>query len=72
MWEGNVPRWHDVKKVFLCGVGLELMMYGTVTMKLPKEDVVLDWASHMTLSDSDGTLRVRDYFVYAVVLLYSG
>jgi hypothetical protein len=64
MWEGAVPRWHDVKKVF--GQGLEIMMYGTVTQKLPKEEVTLDFASHMTLEDETGTLRVKDYQVIAV------
>jgi len=43
-------------------------MYGTVTMNLPKEDITLPWAGHMTLDDKDGTLRVRDYHVYAVLL----
>jgi hypothetical protein len=68
MWEGNVPRQHAVEKVFSCdGSGLEVMMYGTVTLNLPKEDVVLPWAGHMTLDDKEaGTLRVRDYHVYAV------
>jgi len=44
-------------------------MYGTVTMNLPKEDVIIPWAGHMTLDDKDGTLRVRDYHVYGVLSL---
>ena len=68
MWEGDVPRQHAVEKVFSCdGSGMEVMMYGTVTLNLRKEDVVLPWAGHMTLDDKDGTLRVRDYHVYAVL-----
>lgn len=64
MWEGNTPRWHDVKRVF--GEGLEIMMYGTVTQKLPKEDVVLDFASHMILEDVNGEVKVQNYQVWAV------
>ena len=68
MWKGNVPRQHAVEKVFSCdGSGKEVMMYGTVTMNLPKEDVILPWAGHMRLDDKDGTLRVRHYHVYAVL-----
>ena len=67
MWEGNVPRQHDVKKVFATeGADKEVMMLGTVTMNLPKEDVTMSWAGHMTLEDYEGTLRVKDYQVYAV------
>ena len=46
-------------------------MYGTVTMNLPKEDVIIPWAGHMTLDDKDGTLRVRDYHVYGVFTIVS-
>ena len=67
MWEGNVPRQHDVKKVFATeGADKEVMMFGTVTMNLPKEDVAMSWAGHMTLEDYEGTLRIKDYQVYAV------
>jgi hypothetical protein len=68
MWQGNVPRDHVVTKVCSCdssGRGNEIMLYGTVTMHLPKEDIVLDWAGHMTLEDT-GELRVKDYQVYGV------
>jgi hypothetical protein len=73
MWEGNVPRQHAVEKVFSCdGSGMEVMMYGTVTLNLPKEDVVLPWAGHMTLDDKNGTLRVRDYHVYVCGIVCLG
>jgi hypothetical protein len=66
MWEGNTPRWHEVKRVF--GEGLEIMMYGTVTQQLPKEEVVLDFASHMILEDVlNGEVKVKDYQVWAVL-----
>jgi hypothetical protein len=69
IWEGNIPRQHAVEKVFNCngqGDGLEIMLYGTVTMNLPKEDVTLDWAGHMTLEEVNGGLRIKDYYVYGV------
>jgi|SRR5579862_3803053 len=66
MWEGNVPRWHDVKQVFAGTNPLDFMMYGTVTQRLPKEDVELDWAGHMILEDHGGRLFVKDYQVFAV------
>jgi hypothetical protein len=69
IWEGNIPRQHVVEKVFSCegsGDGLEIMLYGTVTMNLPKEDVTLDWAGHMTLAEVNGKLRIKDYYVYGV------
>jgi hypothetical protein len=69
IWEGNIPRQHAVEKVFNCngqGDGLEIMLYGTVTMNLPKEDVTLDWAGHMTLQEVNGGLRIKDYYVYGV------
>lgn len=70
MWEGNLPRQHALQKVFSCdGTGKEIMMYGTMTMSLPKEDVTLPWAGHMILDDKDGTLRVKDYHVYAVLCI---
>lgn len=68
MWQGDVPRTHVVTKVCSCdssGRGNEIMLYGTATMHLPKEDVVLDWAGHMTLEDT-GELRIKDYQVYGV------
>ena len=66
MWRGNVPRRHDVKKVFATDAEKEVMMFGTVTMNLPKEDVTMSWAGHMTLEEYDGQLRIKDYQVYAV------
>ena len=66
-WKGNVPRQHVVKKVFATeGAEKEVMMFGTVTMNLPKEDVTMSWAGHMTLEDYEGALRIKDYQVYAV------
>jgi len=66
MWRGNVPRQHDVKKVFATDAEKEVMMFGTVTMNLPKEDVTMSWAGHMILEEYDGQLRIKDYQVYAV------
>jgi hypothetical protein len=66
MWRGNVPRQHDVKKVFATDAEKEVMMFGTVTMNLPKEDVTMSWAGHMVLDEYDGQLRIKDYQVYAV------
>jgi hypothetical protein len=68
-WQGNVPRDHVVEKVFpsgLSGSGNEFMSYGTVTLHLPKGDVVLDVATHMTVVEDHGELRVKDYQVYGV------
>ena len=67
MWQGNNPRDHVVEKVFSSpGSGKEMMMYGTVTIHLQRESVKLPWAGHMILSDEDGTMRIKDYHVYAV------
>jgi hypothetical protein len=72
-WEGNTPRRHIVDRVFSRdGSGREMMMYGTVTMQLRKEDVVLDWAGHMTLEEVEGSLRVKEYQVYAVGIILQG
>jgi hypothetical protein len=71
IWKGNVPRQHDVKKVFATDADKEVMMFGTVTMNLPKENVTMTWAGHMTLEEFNGELRIKDYQVYAVSpLLY--
>jgi hypothetical protein len=35
-------------------------------MNLPKENVTLDWAGHMTLAEVNGGLRIKDYYVYGV------
>jgi len=72
MWTGNVPRQHDVKKVFAGDNEKEVMMFGTVTMNLPKENVTMTWAGHMTLEEFEGELRIKDYQVYAVskIILY--
>ena len=66
MWTGNVLRQHDVKKVFAGNNELEVMMHGMVTMNLPKENVTMTWAGHMTLDEYEGELRIKDYQVYAV------
>jgi len=46
------------------------MMYGTVTMNLAKENVVLDWASRMKLEEQNGELKVKEYQVYGVHCFY--
>ena len=67
MWKNPVKRWHDVKGLFASNTPLDFMMYGTVTQRLQKEDVVLDWAGHMILEDRSGQLFVKDYQVFAVL-----
>jgi hypothetical protein len=42
-------------------VPIELMRYRIITMNLPKEDLVVDWAGHITLEQIDGQFVVKDY-----------
>jgi hypothetical protein len=69
IWEGNIPRQYIIEKVFSCegsGDGLEIILYGTVTMNLSKENVTLDWEGHMTLAEVNDDLRIKDYYIYGI------
>ena len=70
IWKGNLPRQHSLQKVFAQEDPKEIMMYGTVTMNLAKENVVLDWASRMKLEEQNGELKVKEYQVYGVHCFY--
>ncbi|KAF7974122.1 hypothetical protein HWV62_13335 [Athelia sp. TMB] len=72
--EQNASIKHEIKKAFPFGGAEELMLLGSTTTRAKEEKggevTELDWASHFQLVRQDGALKILEYTVYVVRLIF--